>query len=70
MLEPDLVAECARKMRKSVDIPVTVKCRTGVDDNDDYEFLKSFISTVKDSGVKTFIIHARKGILKGLSPWA
>jgi tRNA-dihydrouridine synthase A len=55
-------------MRKSVDIPVTVKCRTGVDDNDDYEFLKSFISTVKDSGVKTFIIHARKGILKGLSP--
>ncbi len=68
MLEPDLVAKCARKMRKSVDIPVTVKCRTGVDDNDDYEFLKSFISTVKDSGVKTFIIHARKGILKGLSP--
>ncbi len=68
MLEPDLVAECTRKMSKSVDIPVTVKCRTGVDDNDDYEFLKSFISTVKDSGVKTFIIHARKGILKGLSP--
>ena len=68
MLEPDLVAECARKMRESVDIPVTIKCRTGVDDNDDYEFLKSFISTVKDSGVKTFIIHARKGILKGLSP--
>lgn len=68
MLEPDLVAECTKKMRKSVDIPVTVKCRTGVDDNDDYEFLKSFISTVKDSGVKTFIIHARKGILKGLSP--
>ena len=68
MLEPDLVAECTRKMSKSVDIPVTVKCRTGVDNNDDYEFLKSFISTVKDSGVKTFIIHARKGILKGLSP--
>ena len=68
MLEPDLVAECARQMRKSVDIPVTVKCRTGVDDNDDYEFLKSFINIVKDSGVKTFIVHARKGILKGLSP--
>ena len=68
MLEPELVAECARKMWKSVDIPVTVKCRTGVDNNDDYEFLKSFISTVKDSGVKTFIVHARKGILKGLSP--
>ena len=68
MLEPDLVAECARQMRKSVDIPVTIKCRTGVDDNDDYEFLKTFINTVKDSGVKTFIVHARKGLLKGLSP--
>ena len=68
MLEPDLVAECVRQMRRSVDIPITVKCRTGVDDNDDYLFLKSFIDIVKDSGIKTFIIHARKGILKGLSP--
>ena len=68
MLEPELVAECVRQMRRSVDIPVTVKCRTGVDDNDDYLFLKSFIDIVKDSGIKTFIIHARKGILKGLSP--
>ena len=68
MLEPDLVAECASAMIKSVDIPVTVKCRTGVDDHDNYDFLKSFINIVKDSGVKTFIIHARKGILKGLSP--
>ena len=68
MLEPELVAECVRQMRKSVDIPITVKCRTGVDNNDDYLFLKSFIDIVKDSGIKTFIIHARKGILKGLSP--
>ena len=68
MLEPELVAECGRQMRRSVDIPITVKCRTGVDDNDDYMFLKSFIDIVKDSGIKTFIIHARKGILKGLSP--
>ena len=68
MLEPELVAECVRQMRSSVDIPITVKCRTGVDDNDDYLFLKSFIDIVKDSGIKTFIIHARKGILKGLSP--
>ena len=68
MLEPELVAKCVREMRKSVDIPITVKCRTGVDDNDDYLFLKSFIDIVKDSGIKTFIIHARKGILKGLSP--
>ena len=64
MLEPELVAECVRQMRRSVDIPITVKCRTGVDDNDDYLFLKSFIDIVKDSGIKTFIIHARKGILK------
>ena len=68
MLEPELVAECVRQMRRSVDIPITVKCRTGVDDNDDYLFLKSFIDIVKDSGIKTFIIHARKGIIKGLSP--
>ena len=68
MLEPDLVAECTRKMSKSVDIPVTVKCRTGVNDNNDYEFLKSFISTVKDSGVKTFIIHARKALLGKFTP--
>ena len=68
MLEPELVAECVIQMRRSVDIPITVKCRTGVDDNDDYLFLKSFIDIVKDSGIKTFIIHARKGILKGLSP--
>ena len=68
MLEPELVADCVRQMRKSVDIPITVKCRTGVDNNDDYLFLKSFIDIVKDSGIKTFIIHARKGILKGLSP--
>ena len=68
MLEPELVAECVRQMRRTVDIPITVKCRTGVDDNDDYLFLKSFINVVKDSGIKTFIIHARKGILKGLSP--
>ena len=68
MLEPELVAECIRQMRRSVDIPISVKCRTGVDDNDDYLFLKSFIDIVKDSGIKTFIIHARKGILKGLSP--
>ena len=68
MLEPELVAECVRQMRRSVDIPITVKCRTGVDDNDDYLFLKSFIDIVKDSGIRTFIIHARKGILKGLSP--
>ena len=68
MLEPELVAECVRQMRRSIDIPITVKCRTGVDDNDDYLFLKSFIDIVKDSGIKTFIIHARKGILKGLSP--
>lgn len=68
MLEPDLVAECIDKMANSVEIPVTVKCRLGIDDNDNYEFLANFIEIVKSSGINTFIIHARNGILKGLSP--
>ena len=68
MLEPELVSECILKMRTSVDIPITVKCRLGVDDNDDYSFLENFINTVSSSGVETFIIHARNALLKGLSP--
>ncbi len=68
MLEPDLVAECIEKMSNSVEIPVTVKCRLGIDDYDNYEFLANFIKIVKSSGINTFIIHARNGILKGLSP--
>ena len=68
MLEPNLVAECLAAMKNSVSIPVSIKCRLGVDDHEEYKFLYDFVSIVKESGVKVFIIHARNGILKGLSP--
>ncbi len=68
MLEPELVKDCLGNMRNAVQIPVSIKCRLGIDNNESYDFLYNFISIVKDSGVKIFIIHARNGILKGLSP--
>ena len=68
MLEPNLVGECLTNMKNSVSIPISIKCRLGVDDHDDYEFIYNFVSIVKESGVNVFIIHARNGILKGLSP--
>jgi len=68
MAEPDLVAECIDAMQSAVKIPVTVKCRIGIDDSEDYEFLNIFIEKVKAAGCKNFIIHARKAWLKGLSP--
>ncbi len=68
MYEPELVAECVAAMRAKVRIPVTVKCRIGVDDHDSYEDLCHFISTVNAAGCTSFIMHARKAWLKGLSP--
>ena len=68
MLEPMLVSECLSNMQNAVKIPVSIKCRLGVDNHESYEFLHNFISTVKDSGTKIFVIHARNGILNGLSP--
>jgi len=68
MAEPNTVADCVAAMKNTVNIPVTVKCRIGIDDSEDYEFLKAFVSTVADAGCGTFIIHARKAWLKGLSP--
>ena len=68
MAEPDLVADCVRAMREAVRVPVTVKCRIGIDDRDDYAFLERFVTTVRDAGVDTFIVHARKAHLQGLSP--
>lgn len=68
MTKPDLVAECVEAMQEAVDIPVTVKCRIGVDDQDSFEFLEEFVDKIADKGCKTFIIHARKCWLKGLSP--
>lgn len=68
MAEPNLVAECVSAMKSVVDIPITVKSRIGIDDQDSYEFLHTFISTVEQSGCEHFIVHARKAWLSGLSP--
>jgi tRNA-dihydrouridine synthase A len=68
MLEPEHVAECLNAMQTNVKVPVTIKCRLGVDHHEDYEFLYNFVNIVQDVGIKHFIIHARNGILKGLSP--
>ena len=68
MLEPNLVGDCLKNMQDAVNIPVSIKCRLGINENISYEFLHNFISIVKRSGINIFIIHARNGILKGLSP--
>ena len=68
MLEPKRVAECVHAMRGVVDVPVTVKTRLGVDHHDSYEFVRDFVATVAAAGCATFIVHARKAWLSGLSP--
>lgn len=68
MAEPDLVAQCVEAMRASVKLPVTVKCRIGIDRDDSFAPFERFIRTVSESGCKTFIVHARKAWLDGLSP--
>ncbi len=68
MKEPDLVAECINAMVKSCNIPVTAKTRIGFDDVESFEYLNSFIHKMRDAGAKTFILHARKAMLTGLSP--
>lgn len=68
MAEPDLVAECVRAMRGAVGIPVTVKSRIGIDDQDAWGDFKAFVDTVADAGCEVFIVHARKAWLQGLSP--
>ena len=68
MAEPGVVAECVLAMREAVRVPVTVKCRIGIDDRDDYGFFEQFVDTVSRAGVRTFVVHARKAVLKGLSP--
>ncbi len=68
MLEPDLVAHCVAQMRAAVRIPVTVKCRIGVDERDRPQDLERFVETVAGAGCETFVIHARKAWLSGLSP--
>ena len=68
MKEPDLVSECINEMINSCKIPVTAKTRIGYDDIENFEYLNNFINKMKVAGCKTFILHARKAILKGLSP--
>ena len=68
MKEPNLVAECLNKMQAVTKLPVTIKTRIGYDDIEDYENLYNFISTLKSTGVKTFIIHARKAMLGKFTP--
>ena len=68
MKEPDLVSECISEMVNSCNIPVTAKTRIGFDDTEDFEYLNNFIIKLNKAGCKTFIIHARKAMLKGLSP--
>ena len=66
--EPNLVAECLSKMQSSTNLPVTVKTRIGYDDVEDYENLYNFINLLKSTGIKTFIIHARKAMLGKFTP--
>ena len=68
MIEPKLVQRCLNAMKQSVSIPVTAKCRTGIDKIEDYDFLRSFVEGIANQNIETIIIHARNAILKGLSP--
>jgi tRNA-dihydrouridine synthase A len=68
MKEPGHAADCVRAMVQSVSVPVTVKCRLGVDDHDDYEVLATLVDLASRAGARTFIVHARKAWLSGLTP--
>ena len=68
MQEPDLVARCIEAMARATKLPITIKTRIGYNEVEDFEFLKSFVQRTKDAGSQKFIIHARKALLKKLSP--
>ena len=68
MREPALVADSVAAMVESCDVPVTVKCRLGVDDDHDFDHFLAFIDTVAAAGCRMFVVHARNAWLKGLSP--
>ena len=68
MKEPNLVGECVNEMTNATSLPITIKTRIGIDNIEDFEYLKKFITIIKNAGVKTFIIHARKAILNKLTP--
>ncbi len=68
MKDPNLVADCLNKMVNACKIPVTAKTRIGVDDIEDLDYLNNFVNRIREAGCKTIILHARKAILKGLTP--
>ena len=68
MKEPELVSECINEMVNSCNIPVTAKTRIGFDQTEDFDYLNEFILKIKEAGCRTIILHARKAILKGLTP--
>ncbi len=68
MARPELVGDCLRAMRAETNVPVTVKTRIGIDDEDSYEFLRRFVDIVAEAGCRKFVVHARVAILEGLSP--
>jgi len=68
MAEPELVASCITAMREAVGIPVTVKHRMGIDQIEDFDFARRFVEALANAGCRTFIVHARNAVLKGLSP--
>jgi tRNA-dihydrouridine synthase A len=68
MAEPELVARCVAAMQARVAVPVTVKCRIGIDDQDGEADFQRFVETVAQAGCRTFVVHARKAWLQGLSP--
>ena len=68
MQEPNLVAKCIESMSRATSLPVTIKTRIGYNEVENLEFLRSFVNTTKNAGSKKFIIHARKALLKKLSP--
>jgi len=68
MLDPERVGECIAAMRDAITIPVTIKCRLGLDGHDNFTFLRDFVGTCAEKGANTFIVHARIAILQGLSP--
>ena len=68
MAEPRLVALCVAAIKNHIRLPVTVKHRIGLDRTEDYGFLRDFVGTVAEAGCRTFIVHARNAVLKGLSP--
>jgi tRNA-dihydrouridine synthase A len=68
MANPDVVASCYKEMKAAIDVPVTIKTRIGIDDQNSYEFLRKFVTTLQAVGCNTFIVHARIAILQGFSP--